>query len=103
MKNKAKNILTALSVLMTLGSFAQEEKSLTLKEAIELGVKNSKQLKISQAKIDEANALVKQAEQKRLPDVSVSGSYLRLTNANIDMKSKGSGSSGGSGSNGSPK
>ena len=69
MKHKMKTILIVVGLLMAGSSFAQQEKLLTLNEAIGLGVKNSKQLKISQAKIEEANAMTKQAEQKRLPDL----------------------------------
>jgi outer membrane protein len=65
---------------------AQETRSLTLNEAIELGIRNSKQLKLSQARINEAVAATKQATEARLPDVSVSGSYVRLSKPNINMK-----------------
>src|SRR6478609_8055750 len=98
MKHKIKHIVTIVALLFAGSAFAQQERAITLDEAIELGVKNSKQLKISKARIDEATAVTKQAEQKRLPDATVSGSYLRLTNVNIDMKAKGSGSGSGGGS-----
>ncbi|MFT4153910.1 TolC family protein [Parafilimonas sp.] len=87
MKHKS----TVLYILI-LGLFcfvragAQESKALTLNEAIELGIKNSKQLKLSQAKIDEAVAATKQATEARLPDASISGSYLRLTKPTIKLK-----------------
>lgn len=70
---------------------------LSLKDAIDLSIKNSKQLKVSRAKIDEAAGAVQEARDKRLPDVKISGSYLRINNPNIVMNSK-SGNSGGSGS-----
>ena len=66
---------------------AQETKALTLNEAIDLGIKNSKQLKLSQARIDEAVAATKQATEARLPDASISASYLRLTKPTVNMKS----------------
>lgn len=88
-----------LVLVLVLFSFiktnAQESKTLTLDEAIELGLKNSKQLKLSQAKIDEAVAATKQASEARLPDASISGSYLRLTKPNVNIKGFGSDSSGG--------
>jgi len=65
---------------------AQERKAITLSEAIDLSLKNSKQLKISTAKIEEATATLKESENRRLPDASVSASYLRLGTANIDIK-----------------
>jgi len=74
---------------------AQENKILTLNEAIELGIKNSKQLRLSQARIDEAVAATKQATEARLPDASISGSYLRLTEPHISIKGAGSDTTGG--------
>jgi outer membrane protein TolC len=86
-------------VALTLLSFtqlnAQESKTLTLNEAIDLGVKNSKQLKLSQAKIDEAVAATRQASEARLPDASISGSYLRLTEPHLSIKGTKSDTTGG--------
>src|SRR5882757_651395 len=73
---------------------------LSLKDAIDLSIKNSKQLKTSHARIDEAVAAVQEAKDKRLPDFKISGSYLRVNNPNIDLKNK-SNSSSGSGSSSS--
>lgn len=90
--------LSFFALLTALGMFAraQEKKTITLNEAIELGTKNSKQLKISQAKIDEATAQLRQAMDRKLPDASVTGSYVRLNSANISLKSKNN-NNGGSG------
>jgi outer membrane protein TolC len=65
---------------------AQETRTLTLNEAIELSIKNSKQIKLNQARIDEAIAATKQATEARLPGASLSGSYVRLTRAKVDLK-----------------
>jgi len=68
--------------------------TLTLKDAIDLSIKNSKQLKNYRAKIDEASAAVQEAKDGRLPDFKISGSYLRLNNPNVNLQTKsGSGSS----------
>jgi outer membrane protein len=75
--------------LLTSGFLqAQEKRPITLNEAIKLSLKNSKQLKYNQAKVEEATAALKEAVEKRLPDTKVSGSYLWLNNANIEVKSK---------------
>src|SRR5450432_2497458 len=66
--------------------------NLTLKNAIDLSIKNSKQLKNNLAKIDEATAAVRQAKDQRLPDFKISGSYLRLNNPNVNLKTKSGGS-----------
>lgn len=80
-------------------AMSQQQRALNLKEAIDLSIKNSKQLKGSKARIDVALAQVKEAEENRLPNFNVSSAYLRLNSANIDLKSNSNNSSG----NGSPK
>jgi len=75
---------------------AQDTTKLTLQHAIELGIKNSKELKNSQAQVAVAAALTKEAKDRQLPDASVSGAYLYLPfNPNIDLKLKTGSSSGG--------
>ncbi|MBS1759594.1 MAG: TolC family protein [Bacteroidetes bacterium] len=80
-------------------SFAQETKKITLDDAISMSINNSKQLKLSQAKIEEATAKVQQAIEQKLPNMSISGSYLRLGNAQIDIKTNPN-NNGGGGNNG---
>jgi outer membrane protein len=80
---------------------AQDTTKLTLQHAIELGIKNSKELKNSQAQVAVAAALTREAKDRQLPDASISGAYLYLPfNPNIDLKIKTGGGSGGSGSGG---
>src|SRR5881392_4406249 len=96
MKNKLKGLFIICSFL-SLQVNAQEKKTLGLNEAIDLSIHNSKQLKNSQAKIDEATATLKEAVEKRLPDAKASASYLRFNSPNVDLKMKpASGSGGGS-------
>ena len=66
---------------------AQEVKKLNVKDAIDLSVKNNKQLKAGKAIIDIATATVKEAEDNRLPNFTVSGSYLRILSSSINLKS----------------
>jgi outer membrane protein TolC len=89
--------------LFTNGVFSQEQKPLGLQEAIDLSLKNSKQLKTSYAKIEEATAALKEAVERKLPDASVSGSYLRLNSPNVDLKSKKDNTGGGTTTTESPK
>ncbi|HEX7905654.1 MAG TPA: TolC family protein [Chitinophagaceae bacterium] len=102
MKNKLKGLALIFSFL-SLQATAQEKKILTLNEAIDLSLQNSKQLKISQAKIEEATAALKEAVEKKLPDAGVSGAYLRLNSANFDLKTKSNNNSGSGSTNESPK
>ena len=55
----------ALGYLAAVPAFAQE-RTLTLNEAVKLGVQNSKVLKLSQAKIDQAVSKYNQAKGKKL-------------------------------------
>src|SRR3954471_16102349 len=79
-------ILFIAALMLSVGIAYSQDKSLSLKEAIDLSLKSSKQLKISSAKIEEANAALKESEQRKLPDVAASASYMRLTTAHIEVK-----------------
>jgi len=102
MKHNIYSKLCVLAVVIFVITFAapvyaQKSKKLTLEEAIQMGLKNSGQLKIANAKVDEAIASAHEAWNNHLPDAKVSGSYLRLDNPNVDLKVKlGSSGSGGS-------
>lgn len=101
MKVRLKFVLTITAITLANLINAQDKRPLSLNEAIDLSIKNSKQLKINRAKIEQASASVKEAIERRLPDAKVSGSYIYLTNPKIDMKAKSSNGSGNSG--GTPK
>src|SRR5436309_2018751 len=62
-------------LIAALPTFAQT-RTLGLDEAVQLGIQNSKQLKRSQYKIDEALARLGQAKDSRLPSAKVSFQYL---------------------------
>lgn len=78
----------AIWLSQPIPGIAREGKTLTLNDAIKMGVANSNHLKLSQAKIAEANASLREAKEHRLPDFKISGSYLRLSNPTVDMKMK---------------
>jgi outer membrane protein TolC len=103
MKVRLKIVLSALAITLAGLVNAQDKKPLSLNEAIDLSIKNSKQLKINRAKIEQASAAVREAIDRRLPDAKVSGSYLYLSNPSIDMKTKTSGSGGSGNGGGTPK
>ena len=99
MNHKLKYFLAVILISFTVQqTSAQESKTLGLQRAIDLSIKNNKNLKIASADIEEATAMVKEATDRQLPDFSVSGSYLWLpVNPAIKLKT-GSDSSGGGGS-----
>lgn len=102
MKNRQIGFLLIVLLMSGARMQAQEKKQLMLSEAIELGVKNSKQLKINFEKIEEATAALKEAEEKRLPDASLSGAYLRILSSKFDLKSSNNNNGGGGSSNSQP-
>ena len=103
MKDRLKIVLAALTITLASLTNAQDKKPLSLNEAIDLSIKNSKQLKINRARVEQASAQVKEAIQRRLPDASVTGSYIYLTNPIVSLKTKGNSSNGSSGGAATPK
>ncbi|ASK30090.1 transporter [Chryseobacterium sp. T16E-39] len=102
--NKINNSVIALALFVGIANInAQEKKQLSLDEAVQLGIQNSKNLKIDAAKIEEATADLLEAKNKQLPDLKISGQYMRLTNAKVDVKFLNESGSGGGGSMASPK
>lgn len=83
-----KKIVTFTLAVLVIGGpvLAQNTRSITLDEAIQLGLQNSKQLKLSDAKVKEATLSLHDAQGRMLPEVSVSGSYMRLAQPTIDLK-----------------
>ena len=93
MKIINKTALVALMALAAATPAGAQSRHISLDEAVSMSLQNSKQLRISGAKITEADANLRQAKDGRLPNVTVSGTYLRLANPDIDLKIKtGSGS-----------
>src|SRR6266496_2623797 len=109
MKSKLKGLAIFFSFLTSyvnaqpVPQMREEKKTLTLNEAIDLSIQNSKQLKTSQAKIEEATAALKEAVERKLPDAKISGSYIRLNSANVDLKTKNNNSGSGSNNSEPPK
>jgi len=64
-----------LLVLSIQAALAQDTKQLTLSQAIDLGLQNSKLLKLSQARIDQALVQYQQTLDSRLPTGSVNYTY----------------------------
>jgi len=91
------NSVIALSLLLGMANIhAQEKKQLSLDEAVQLGIQNSKNLKIDAAKIEEATADLLEAKNRQLPELKVSGSYMYLpTKPTVDIKLPGTAGAGG--------
>jgi outer membrane protein TolC len=65
--------------LVALPAGAQDERSLTLDACIDIGLENSKRLHASLMQVRAAEAGASAADAGRLPTVSLSGSYRRLS------------------------
>jgi outer membrane protein len=81
---KQKTILAFLFVFGTIALHAQT-KSLTLQEALELAVANSKELKLSKANLERAQAKVSQAKDQAWPEVKASATYLRINTPTVSF------------------
>ncbi len=109
MKLALRKVFIRLSIVF-LSSFAvfsaplqaQDVRTLSLQQAIDLSLKNSNQLKASMARNEQAGAELREALNNRLPNASISGSYLRLANPTISLKTKAFGGSDSSGGKGAP-
>src|SRR5438105_5908633 len=97
--NKRPAGLAIAIIFLALGCLKAQPKPIALKEAIDLSLKNSKQLKNSQARIEEATGALREAVERKLPDAKLTGSYVWLSSANIDLKTKSSNGN----QNGTPK
>lgn len=79
-------LLTATFLSNPYSGFSQHKNQLSLSDAIQQGLNYNKHLVIGKAKIMEASAQVQAAKDAKLPGLSISSSYLRLTHANIDIQ-----------------
>lgn len=85
-KSFAAAVIFPLVIFMPVTVHAQA-RTLTLRNAIDLSLKNSWQLKSNEAKIQEAVLAVKETEEKRLPEAGISAAYLYLpVKPTIDLK-----------------
>jgi outer membrane protein len=62
-------------LMITAVALTAQTKSLSLEEAVQLGVQNSNQLKLSQSKIDQAMSQLDQSKDAALPSAKVSVGY----------------------------
>ncbi len=76
MKHKLLFIIAGIISVQTL--IAQQSRTITLKEAIDLTLAYSKTLQSDKTKIEAATLAVKEAYEKKLPEAGVTASYLYL-------------------------
>jgi outer membrane protein TolC len=66
--------------LIYSGVLFAQGRVLTLQDALEIGLKNSKELRISKSKLTSADARVTEAASQLLPQLKFTASYMRLSN-----------------------
>lgn len=88
-----------LSLIGITSVQAQERTNLNLKEALGLALKNSTEATLAHTKSETKKLEWLQLKDNQYPDIKMSGQYMRLTNADVNLKI---GTPGASGSN-SPK
>ncbi|KGO82224.1 outer membrane protein TolC [Flavobacterium cauense R2A-7] len=65
---------------------AQEKKTITLEEAIQLSVTQSTEAKLADTKAATKEFEMLTVKNKQYPDVKINGQFQRLTNADVDFK-----------------
>lgn len=68
-----------LMIILLAGSLFAQERVLTLEESLELGLQNSKDLKISQSKIIYSDAKLSEINGQFLPQFKLLGNYTRFS------------------------
>ncbi len=91
-------IMVALLLTSVMQANAQDSKILTLDEVVKLGLENSKQLKIALSKGKEAEYVTKERKNAYIPDVDLTGDYLRMNEPTVDINSALTGGSSDAGS-----
>lgn len=85
MKNKI--IISVFALLIFSFSFAQEARKLSLRDAVLLGIENSKTIKAAESQITVSEKKLKSAKALQYPDLSVTGQYLHLFDTtDVDLK-----------------
>lgn len=89
-------IVIALTYVSCYYTFGQEVKTLRLDEALELGLSNSKQMKTVLSKSRQGEAYTREMKENMLPDLKVSGQYMRLNTPKVSIDPALMGDGGGS-------
>ncbi|GLB50907.1 TolC family protein [Neptunitalea lumnitzerae] len=74
-------------MVLTAGlTYAQQTKPLSIEDAVKLALENSTEIKISDSNVRTAESELNVIKNNQYPDFNISGQYMYLTNANIDLK-----------------
>ena len=86
MKSKSL-LLFALSTLGIFSAEAQDKTVLSLNEAVKIALSKSDESKLADTKVNTKSFEYQSSKMNQYPDLKISGQYLRLTSADINLKS----------------
>ena len=86
MKSKSL-MLFALSTLGIFSAKAQDKTVLSLNDAVKIALSKSDESKLADTKVNTKSFEYQSSKMNQYPDLKISGQYLRLTSANINLKS----------------
>lgn len=89
---KTNSIIIYACFLIGITGFAQEKKTMSLKEAISIVITNSNEAVLANTKVTTSQLELETMKNNQYPSAKVSGQYMRLTNANVTSHLGGSGS-----------
>ncbi|MBD3583818.1 TolC family protein [Flavobacterium selenitireducens] len=96
--------LSAIALAFFVVSALHAQKtSLSLDEAVRMAVTSSNRAVLADTKVNTANFETQSVKMNQYPDLKISGQYLRLTNADINLRSSGNSDGENSEGNSSPK
>jgi outer membrane protein TolC len=73
-----------------------DAKKLDLKDAIDLAITKSNEAELANTKVTTKNLELQSVKNNQYPDLKISGQYMRLTNASVDLKTNSNSTSGNS-------
>lgn len=89
---KTNSIIIYTCFLIGITGFAQEKKTMSLKEAISIVITNSNEAVLANTKVTTSQLELETMKNNQYPSAKVSGQYMRLTNANVTSHLGGAGS-----------
>ena len=92
---KTNKILTLTFILIGISfGFAQQKKTMSLKDAISLVISNSNEAVLANTKVTTSKLELEAMKNNQYPSAKLSGQYMRLTGANVTSHLGGSGGGG---------
>ncbi len=82
-----KHLTLAIALLGMISVKAQQTTSMSLKDAVSMALQQSNESKLATARVSTRGFETQVVKDNQYPDLKFSGQYLRLTNANVNLRS----------------